>query len=256
MPSTPEIGAEVTHLVNDDPSDDYLMAAYRLLCSVNGTDQVARQYALVSCVSSFLSLEAAINRLYYDAFIRCDEMRRGIKASVPQAVSDFIRHSWARLSIKNKYLLLPPLLEPTDFSFCPSERPFTLFEEFIRFRNRLVHPTVVEHSYTILVTEVTKSSESSSSWGGDLLQKQSGAVPPKSIFPLTGFATSFGDLSALDAEKALEITVRMRLALSNGVYGPTPTLFYDADGKLSVKMGASVGTILKLHFGELNEKDI
>jgi hypothetical protein len=129
MPSTPEIGAEVTHLVNDDPSDDYLMAAYRLLCSVNGTDQVARQYALVSCVSSFLSLEAAINRRYYDAFIRSDEMRRAIKA-VPQAVSGFIRHSWARLS-KNKYLLLPSLLEPTDFSFCPSERPFTLFEEFI-----------------------------------------------------------------------------------------------------------------------------
>jgi hypothetical protein len=86
------------------------------------------------------------------------------------------------------------------------------------------------------------------------LQKQSGAAQRKSVFPLTDFATSFDELSAVDAEKAFEIAVRMRLALSLGVHAAPPTLFYDADGKLSVQIGASIGAILKLQFGDLQDE--
>ena len=218
------------------------------MCGVKGTDQLARQNVLIFSGSSFLSLESAINRLHYDVFVRQDGMQRATKPSMPQPMIDFIRQATSRLSIRDKYLLLPPIQPALRFVHRSGR---SLFEEFSRFRNRLVHPKVVAHSFRILVSEV--SEESSLSCGGTVLEQRTAAPHSGSVFPLTGFATSFNSLEAADAEKAFEIAIRMRLALHVGVYASPSALYYDVDGRISVEMGSGIGSLISLRFGSLED---
>jgi hypothetical protein len=191
-----------------------------------------------------LSLEAAINRLFFDTFERDDEFRREIKSTIPSSVVKYIKESWDNMSVRNKYILLPPLISYYEFDI--SKMPFSLFDEFRRFRNRLVHSKMHITSFTIEVTDVDENSIS-----GNVLEHSTNAPDSISTFPITGFSTSFRDLSVKDAEKSFEIAYRMRMELFFQCNGSLPHLLYKSNkGELKYEIGDSIAKHIIPSFGE------
>lgn len=257
----PRIGETVRQTFPDDPADDYLSAAYRLIHEARRftgslADLAVKQNALLASMSSFLSLEASINRLFYDVFENQSESRRSVRDDVPSTVISYTRFNWSRLSIRDKFLLLPPLISANSpFEFAVKAEPFSLFEEVIRFRNRLVHPRMLEHGLVVQVKEVDFEADSGS-WRGEVIEHWSTAPIRQELFPLTQLSTSFNDLKLQDAEIVFEVALRMRVTLSRGVWASPPSLiFVSESGVPQVKIGSSIAELITLRFGPLLSDD-
>jgi len=239
----------------DDPSDSYLAAAVlSLLRLIDAGDEPKvcrvlrrREDIASTCVLAFLSLEACINRLFFDIF-EAEPPSRPLLPSVPRAVVSYIQRTWLRMSVREKWLVLPPLV--STYSFDVATTPFTLFDEFIRFRNRLVHPKALLSRMKIRATRVEEGS-----WGGDVLEHMSDIQPSEQLFPLTRFSTTFNGLELDDAEKCVEISYRMRMALAIELPWIPPGLIYEQGSEVITKFGTSIGELLKdrvtIYFGPL-----
>lgn len=229
----------------DDPTDTYFSIAFRTMkeCE-NGTNLVEKIKAdiLTSCIFSFLSLESAINRLFYETFLRSDKGKIEIKKDIPQSIISHLRKSWRRLSVRDKFILLPPLT--SEYEYDTESVPFNLFSEFITFRNRLVHPKML----TIVNTLKINTSDETS-FHGELMNQS--LDHPQKEFILTNFATSFNELTVNDAEKAFEIAYRMRMELANVNIGLAPILRPDFSESNKMKFGQGIADTIKLQFGPL-----
>lgn len=249
------VGDTATFLGVDDATHIYFGAAYSTLLRLDKAHEIEPRFrthrvaeeVLTTCVLSFLSLEAAINLLFYETFV--SEIR-SIRKPVPPQLLQHLRRSWKNnLSVKDKYLLLPPLV--SDFEFDAGSDPYQLFDEFVRFRNGLVHSKPKTQKTTVKITHIEDGNP-----GGELLNNQIEAEEPREKFPRTGFSTTYSGLNRTDAEKAFEITYRMRLALAAGTLCSPPCLWVDVeDGPylLLDKIASSVEKIFTPHFGDLNK---
>lgn len=250
----PEKHEVVTHVIPDDPSDEYFAMALRLIkpnWDINRQTLEDKQNAMVSCICSFFSLESAINRVFYEVFEKPEHERPTIHSNIPPTFVDHIKNSWPRFSIKDKFLLLPPLIAKPNLEFKSGVPPFSFFEEFIRFRNRLVHPKMLIHTYTVKVTDVDMDLLGGS-WSGDVIDQESTAPNSRGTFPLTHFSTSFNSINYRDSEIALEIALRLRIKLFNAVMLTLPSLTYTRnDGVVQFKIGDSIADLIKLHLGPL-----
>jgi hypothetical protein len=241
----------------DDPSDLYLSAAVLAVLRLTSTAELrdphaqirCREEVATACVLAFLSLEACINRLFFDTF-EDEESGRCPLPSAPATVVSYVHRAWNRMAVRDKWLVLPPLV--SAYSLDPATPPFNLFEEFICFRNRLVHPKATGSTFKVRATRVEASS-----WGGEVLEHMSDIPPSEELFPLTKFSTSFMGLQLSDAEKSVEISYRMRMALANGLHWNPPFLVYDEGSGFKAEVGSSVGRLLAsratIHFGPLPE---
>lgn len=237
----------------DDATDIYFGAAFSTLIRMNGSSKIKPLFrniriledVITTCVLSFFSLEAAINLLYHETFI---SKQRQIKEAIPLRLVQHLRRSWNNnLSVKDKYLLLPPLV--SDFEFDPGTFLFQLFDEFVQFRNNLVHSKAKVQKTTVRITSVE-----SGSTGGKVLNHNIEAPTSEVCFPQTKFATTFAGLTKNDAEKAFEIMYRMRLELFAGTMCAPPHLIADLDSG-SYILGDTITTEIKKlfapHFGDL-----
>src|SRR5436190_24361572 len=91
-----------------DLADDYMQSAFDTIEEIRylGKKRSLRRKIISSCVLSFLSLEPGINRLFFATFNA--ETQPIVLANIPMTVIDHIKTNWRRLSIKEKFLLLPP----------------------------------------------------------------------------------------------------------------------------------------------------
>jgi hypothetical protein len=212
---------------------------------------------MTSCVFSFLSLEAAINRVYYDIFIRTEPARISINSGIPIELIEFIRSAWHKVSIREKYLILPSLI--TDSPLCRdkspfdiNKQPFNLFVEFVSFRNKLVHPKMIELTYDI---EISAAEENS--YGGKVIGGLDAMKNPVNTFPLTKFSTTFFALSINDAEKAFEIAYRMLQSLYNKTSSVRPFITLQNDeGILQIKALTEILDIIQLRFGPIETENV
>lgn len=251
------VGDIHTLSIVDDPSDSYLSAAVLSLLRLTDAREEPRVCSVLrrrediasTCVVAFLSLEACINRLFFDIFEE-EPPYRPLLPSVPRAVASYIQRTWLRMSVREKWLVLPPLV--STYSLDVAATPFTLFDEFIRFRNRLVHPKAMVSKVKVRATPVEEAS-----WGGDVLDHMSDIKPSEQLFPLTRFSTTFNGLELADAEKCVEISYRMRMALTIGLPWIPPGLISEQGSETTTKLGASIGSLLKdrvtIRFGPLPE---
>ncbi len=258
LPDKPKSVGDLHDLtVEDDFADSYLSAAILSLLrltespSAKGVCAVLRRREDIAstCILAFLSLEACINRLFFDTF-DSEPPRRTPISSIPSTVVCYVQRAWPRMSVREKWLVLPALV--SLYSLDVAAAPFTLFDEFIRFRNRLVHPKVVANKVKLRVTEI-----GATSWSGNVVDHMSDIPPSEQIFPLTRFSNSFNNLEVSDAGKCVEISYRMRMALALGLPCSPPVLFHDRESKLSIEHGASIGKLLgnraAIYFGPLPE---
>ncbi|NOR46891.1 MAG: hypothetical protein GQ533_02425 [Methanosarcinaceae archaeon] len=241
-------GEIVIQTFPDDPTDTYFSIAFRTMkeCG-NGPNLVGKfeQDILTSCIFSFLSLESSINRLFYETFVRSDKSKIQIKKEIPQSIISYLRQSWQRLSVRDKFILLPPL--SSEYEYDTKSVPFNLFSEFVTFRNLLVHPKMLTIANTV---KVTTSDETS--FGGELMNQSLDNSLNKTKFNLTNFATSFNKLTVNDAEKAFEIAYRMRMELAMNVnMGLIPILRSDFSENTKMKFGEGIADTIKLQFGPL-----
>jgi hypothetical protein len=249
-----KIGKKLTRMFPDDPADTYFSIAFRRMKECGRGPTMCKSFyrqqdILTSCICSFLSLESSINRLFYDIFIQSDENKRPIKQGIPQSFIQYLKQSWRRASVRDKFILLPPLI--SDYEFDLTVIPFSLFDEFIRFRNQLVHPKISTTTYVINVEEGFEEN----SWAGEVISELTDALPTKQAFPLTNFTTSFKGLVVDDAEKAFEIAYRMRMKLHMKVFAPPPILVYEfADEIPQFKIGEGILDAIQLRFGPPPEK--
>lgn len=248
------IGETVTHVFADDPTDLYFGAAFSALIRLQDSKKVHPHFrnsrlqedVISACVLSFLSLESAINLLFYETFVT---NLRTIKSSIPGKLVQHVRRSLndKGMSIRDKYLLLPPMI--SDFEFNPGTSPFQLFDEFISFRNGLVHAKQTSKDITIKVTE-----NSSSSLSGEVVDQSIDATYPEQKFPRTKFSTTFATITKTDAEKALEITYRMRMALYEGTLCAPPNLLVDLGAGpflMATSIGSELCKMFEPHFGSM-----
>jgi hypothetical protein len=110
-------------------------------------------------------------------------------------------------------------------------------------------------SETIFVVKVTEVEENFLK-GGEVVSQSSDAPPPKQVFPLTNFSTSFDKLIVDDAEKAFEIAYRMRMELHIKVFAPPPFLLYEFVPQIiQIKIGEGIDETIKLRFGPPPKKE-
>ncbi|WP_397332961.1 hypothetical protein [Paenibacillus sp. JSM ZJ436] len=145
------------------------------------------------------------------------------------------------MSIEEKYKTL--LKELFDFTFNQTEQPYVLFEEFVRFRNMLVHP---ESTYTTTHIEITDIRESN--WSGELIGESSTSQRQVGEFRLTGFSNNFSDISLQDCQKALEIVHIMRRTLIDNRIVKPLILCLDKNKKLSYESEDIIKDIFEQHF--------
>ncbi|MFE0554809.1 hypothetical protein ACFW1P_02590 [Paenibacillus sp. NPDC058910] len=236
---------EVTSLKTpEDPTSSYFSFAFRTLQTMGKhSNQVStmfdRQDAIMVCIASFLSLESTINRLYYDIFICSDNNKREVRNNIPSTHVEYIKSNWRRLSIKDKFLLLPPIL--SDFHFVENSKVFRLFVEFINFRNYLVHTKITESTFELEVDNIEENS-----WGGTVRNIEH---DNNSNFKLSGFSFIHSNISREDAEKAFEITYYLLSILSKHVFTPPPYVVYVTDSNpLQFLSEDKLEIYLKSHF--------
>jgi len=77
------------------------------------------------------------------------------------------------------------------------------------------------------------------------------------MFPRTQLATAFTELKTRDAEVAIEIAYRMRMALFHSRLSVPPMmLLLSSEGSPQVKIGNSIAEYLVLRFGDLPIRNI
>jgi hypothetical protein len=257
-PSPSQLGEIVILTGIEDPSDMYLSKAVRYVLSIEDDPRPKdvfvgdrqREEIAVTCVLAFLSLEASINRLFFEAF-EAERPTRAPLSTIPSSTLSFVKRSWHRMPVREKWLVLPPLLGPSSIEI--STPLVILFDEFIRFRNRLVHPKATGTKTTVRTTNIQTTS-----WGGEVMDHSVAAPPTDQLFPVTRLTTSLNGLRGADAEKCVEIAYRMRMAVWADLGAAPPILLYDAGGHARVAIGDSIGDLLQqrgaIHFGPLPSK--
>jgi hypothetical protein len=209
-----------------DLADDYLQSAFDVIEEIKKLKYKSslKRKVINSCILSFLSIEACINRIFFICFKPTAETQKNITANAPSKVVDYVISNWKRLSIKDKILVLPPLI--SNYEFDTSNKPFNLFNEFIQFRNQLIHAQSWEAEHSILLTHVNLDEKGRGTWGGKTLNIE--RLDNKSNgFKLTNFSKAFEDLKIDDAEKCLEIACWMRMELAKTKKVSQPVFNFD-----------------------------
>lgn len=244
------VGVEKTDINSADLTETYFGGAFSTLIRLKNSAKLLprirelrkREDVLTVCILSFLSLEAAINGLYHEVFIL---ERQTVNEHAPRRSVRHVKQSWKRLSIKDKYLLLPPLV--SDMRFNEDAPPFNLFVEFIRFRNRLVHAKSQTVRTKTRITEVDETS-----YGGKVIEENFEAPDREASFPLTKFSTVLSKLEQSDAEKAFEIMHRMRIKLWSTKLHPPPFYIMDRQSEpfiLGDSITSEIKQLFNPHFG-------
>ena len=202
------------------------------------------QNIISSCVNSFIALESYINKYHYELFINADSGYYNVKT--PRAIMEYFRGNWKRISIRDKYILIAAII--ADYEFDTKKKPFVLFDEFIKFRNLLIHPPMLE---IISKIEITNIDEILS--GGIVIEEYVNKKKPKKLFPHTKFSERPDKLTITDAEKAFEISYRMIMDIYNISDKTHPLiLHYSENGKdIIYKIGESIIELINPHFGKL-----
>lgn len=210
------VGQVVSDIYTSDLSGEFIQAAYDLIEDAKTSDfRFIRSKIVTSCIGSFLSIEAYINRVFYDSFSTNSKTKLNTLPHIPEGIKQYIKASWSKLSIKEKCIMLLPLISKKELEI--NQKPFNLFIEFIRFRNRLVHAKSWETERTVLVTHANLNEDGKGSWGGKTLQVKS--LKLVDDYPLTKFSSDLTQFKISDAEKALEIAFLMIFKLGSMVPG-------------------------------------
>lgn len=211
-----KVGEVVSKIYTNDLSSEFIQSSYDLIEEAKTYDwRFTRSKIVTSCITSFLSIEAYVNRVFYDSFSINSKTKLNILSHVPEAIKQHIKTSWGKLSIKDKCIILIPLISTKTLQI--NQKPFNLFIEFIKFRNRLVHAKSWETEETVFVTHANLNEQMKGSWGGTILSKKS--VQPNENYPLTKFSSDLTQLNINDAEKALEIAILMILEIRSMIPG-------------------------------------
>jgi hypothetical protein len=188
----------------NDLSQEFIQSAFDLIEETKTYDRrFTRSKIVTSCVASFLSIEAYINRIFFDCYSASSKTKLIILPSISEAIKMHIKASWSKLSIKDKCIIVIPLVSKKELKI--NDKPFNLFIEFIKFRNRLVHAKSWETEHLTLVTGVNLNEKMQGSWSGKPLDVKS--LQLEDNYPLTKFSRDLSKLNIRDAEKALEIAL-------------------------------------------------
>jgi hypothetical protein len=199
-----KVGELFSDTRTNDLSEEFIQSAYDLIEETKIYDwRFTRSKIVTSCVASFLSIEAYINRIFFDCYSASSKTKLVILPSIPEAIKLHIKASWSKLSIKDRCIIVIPLISKKELNI--NDKPFNLFIEFIKFRNRLVHAKTWETEHLTLVTHVNLNEKMEGSWGGKTLDVKS--LQLNGTYPLTKFSEDLSKLNINDAEKALEIAL-------------------------------------------------
>lgn len=261
FPSTVKQGDLYSVHSVDDGLELYFSYALHSLLSLTMTKLPPvreREAVAATAVMSFLSLEACINRLYFETFVEKESPVEPLPTAHARSLSH-IKREWTGMSVREKWLLLPSIL--TEEPFEAGRPPFSYFEEFVKFRNRLVHPKASISEMKVRATHV-RNGENSRQVSGSVASYAVDAPVASKLFPRTHFSTTFIGLSPSDAEKCVEIAFRMRMSLSKKIFQiPQPSFLAYPDMYPTIKMkdkdkffiGEQLGQFifdnLTIHFG-------
>lgn len=225
-PKKEDVGKVFKTIYIHDLADDYLQSAFDIIEEIKiiKYERSLRRKVITSCILSFLSLEAGINGLYFISFKTSTKAQKDNTMNAPASVVNYVIMNWKRLSIKEKFVLLPPLI--SNYEFDTSIKPFNLFNEFIQFRNQLIHAQPWEAEHSILITDVNLNEQGNGTWGGKTLNIKS-LKDNQNEFTLTKFSKTFEDLKLKDAEKCLEIACWMRMELAKTEKVSQPVFNFD-----------------------------
>lgn len=199
-----KIGEIVSSIHTNDLSEEFIQSAYDLIEETKIYDsRFTRSKIVTSCVASFLSIEAYINRIFFDCYSTSSKTKLVILSTIPEAIKQHIKASWGKLSIKDKCITVLPLVSKKELNI--NDKPFQLFIEFIKFRNRLVHAKSWETEHFTLVTQANLNEKMQGSWGGKTLGVK--GLKLDDGYPLTKFSRDLSQLNVSDAEKSLEIAL-------------------------------------------------
>src|ERR1017187_5918555 len=133
-PKKEDIGKVFKTIYVHDLADDYLQSAFDVIEEIKilKYKRSLRRKVIASCILSFLSIEACINRIFFMSFKTSRKEDQNITTNAPVAVVNYIITNWKRLSVRDKIVLLPPVI--SNYEFDVSGKPFNLFNEFIQFQ--------------------------------------------------------------------------------------------------------------------------
>jgi hypothetical protein len=211
-----KVGEVVSKIYTSDLSTEFIQSSYDAIEEAKIYDwRFTRSKIVTSCITSFSAIEAYINRVFYDSYSTSSKTKLNILSHIPEAIKQHIKTSWGKLSIKDKCIILIPLISIKTLQI--NQKPFNLFIEFVKFRNRLVHAKSWETEENVFVTHVNLNEQMKGSWGGKILSKKS--LQPNENYPLTKFSNDLTQLNINDAEKALEIAILMILEIRSMIPG-------------------------------------
>jgi len=245
-----KIGEIVSNTHTNDLSEEFIQSAYDLIEETKAYDwRFTRSKIVTSCVASFLSIEAYINRIFFDCYSASSKTKLVISPTIPEAIRQHIKSSWSKLSIKDKCLIIVPLVSKKELNI--NDKPFKLFIEFIKFRNRLVHSKSWESEHLTLVTHVNLNEKMQGSWGGKTLDVKSLQLDNIDNYALTKFSKGLSELNVSDAEKALEIALMTIYYIRTFIPGSytTPGLtFRVPKNKIDQINGPTILDMITRHF--------
>lgn len=223
-PTKEDIGKVLKTIHVHDLADDYLQSAFDMIEDIKilKYSRSLRRKVITSCILSFLSIEACINKVFFVSFKSSEGDQQA--TNVPIAVATYIIANWKRLSVKDKIILLPPVI--SNYAFDTSAKPFNLFNDFIQFRNQLVHAQSWEAEHSISITHVNLNEKGNGNWGGRTLNIEK-LGDKNNEFKLTNFSKTFEELNIEDAEKCLEIACWMRMELAKTKKVSQPIFNFD-----------------------------
>ncbi len=145
---------------------------------------VESQAAIESIVFSFLTIEAAINFMFFEQ----------IRSHPPSGLERWLKQKWkGHFSIYDRFVLL--VTEYASASLDDFQYLFSLFLEFITFRNRIVHAH--PEQYQVLVEPALEP--------GRVFVHDVERVSQTHPFPASGFSQELAKIGVNDARRGFEI---------------------------------------------------
>src|SRR3954471_18417636 len=106
-----EVGEVFSRVITSDLTSEFIQSSYDLIEEAKTYDwRFTRSKIVTSCVASFLSIEAYINRIFFDCYSTSSKTRLVILPTIPEAIKQHIKASWSKLSIKDKCITVIPLV--------------------------------------------------------------------------------------------------------------------------------------------------
>ena len=244
-----KVGEVVSYIHTNDLSGEFIQSAYDLIEEMKVYDwRFTRSKIVTSCVASFLAIEAYVNRIFFDCFSTSSKTKLSTLPNIPEAIKQHIKASWNRLSIKDKCVTVISMLSEKEVNI--NDKPFNLFIEFIKFRNRLVHAKSWETEHLTLVTHVHFNQKGGGSWGGKRLGVKGLKVDDN--YPLTKFSRDLSQLNISDAEKALEIaflTIFYIRSFIPNSYTEPGLIFRLRKNNIDQRIGPNILEMITRHYG-------